>query len=282
MTSMTSQVMTSLHRLPYLEGMSFGILLRRYRSQRGMSQEKLALEAEISTRHLSCLETNKAAPSRTMVLLLGSALDITLRERNALLEAAGFAAVYRDEPLDAPSADALRRALDIMLRAMEPNGAVAVDRAWDILQMNGAAARLINAFIDVTTAPPEALKNIVVATLHPAALRPAIVNFEEVAAFTVERSRREIQRMPDDPRTKAMLAHLEGIPDLPRGRVPPAPPGGPFLTVHLRRNGIEARIFTTISTIGTPIDATAEEIAIETFFPADEATAKLMKSLAAA
>ena len=253
---------------------TFGSLLRRYRSQRGLSQEKLALEAEISTRHLSCLETNKAAPSRTMVLLLGSALDITLRDRNALLEAAGFVAAYR--------AEQLRRAIDIMLRAMEPTGAVAVDRAWNVLQMNGAAARLLSAFMDIAAAPPEIMTNVVLSTLHPAGLRPAIVNFEEVAAFTIERSRREIQRMPDDPRTREMRAQLDAIPDVPKGRTPPTPPGGPFLTVHLRRNGLEARIFTTISTIGTPIDATAEEIAIETFFPADDATAALMKSLAAA
>lgn len=248
-----------------------------------MSQEKLALEAEISTRHLSCLETSKAAPSRTMVLLLGSALDITLRDRNVLLEAAGFTAAYRDEPLDSPDADAgaLREGVDRMLRAMEPNGAVAVDRAWNILQMNDAAARLVTAFVDVTTAPPEVMQNVVLCTLHPLGMRPAIVNFEEVAAFTIERSRREIQRMHADPRAKEMRAKLEGLPDLPRGRTPPPPSAGPFLTVHLRRNGLEARVFTTISTFGTPIDAAAEEITIETFFPADDPTAALMKSLAA-
>jgi len=261
--------------------MSFGALLRQYRSQRGMSQERLALEAEISTRHLSCLETSKATPSRTMVLLLGSALDITLRDRNALLEAAGFTAAYRDEPLDAPDAAQLRRAVDVMLAAMEPNGAVAVDRAWNVLKMNGAAARLMGAFMDLANAPPEILTNIVLVTLHPGGLRPAIVNFDEVAAYTLERSRREMQRMPGDPRTSTMRAQLDALPDVPHGRTPPATPGGPFLTVHLRRNGLEARLFTTLSTIGTPIDATAEEITIEAFFPADDATAALLRSLAA-
>lgn len=246
-----------------------------------MSQERLALEAEISTRHLSCLETSKAAPSRSMVLVLGSALDITLRDRNALLKAAGFVAAYRDEPLDAPEEALLRRAVDLVLHGMEPNGAVAVDKAWNVLQMNSGAARLIGAFIDVAVAPAAVMKNLVLATLHPAGLRPAIVNFDEVAAFTLQRSRREIARMPNDPRVQEMMAHLEAIPDLPRGRVADSGPnGGPFLTVHLRRNGLEARIFTTVATIGTPIDATAEEIAIETFFPADDATTKLLRSLA--
>lgn len=248
-----------------------------------MSQERLAHEAEISTRHLSCLETGKAAPSRTMVLLLGSALDVSLRERNALLEAAGFVAAYRDEPLEAPEAASLRRAVDLILRGMEPNGAVAVDRAWDVLQMNGGAARLLGLFVDIANAPPEIMQNLVVATLHPAGLRPAIVNFDEVAAFTIERSRREIMREAgDERRMKRMLARLEAIPDLPDVRVATMPPHGPFLTVHLRRNGVEASIVSTVATIGTPMDATAEEITVETFFSADDATASLLRSLASA
>lgn len=281
MKAMTSEVMSRSGSGEYLRGMSFGVSLRRFRTQRGMSQERLALEAEISTRHLSCLETGKATPSRTMVLLLGSALDMSLRERNALLEAAGFVAAYRDEPLDAPEAASLRRAVDLVLNGMEPNGAVAVDRSWNVLQMNSGAARLMGLFIDLANAPPEVMRNVVVATLHPAGLRPAIVNFDEVAAFTIERSRREIMREGGDAsRMKALLAALEAIPDLPPVRVATSTPQGPFLTVHLRRNGVEASIFTTIASIGTPIDATAEEITIETYFPADDATSKLLRSLA--
>lgn len=259
--------------------MSFGTMLRRYRTQRGLSQERLAHDAEISTRHLSYLETSKSAPSRTMVLVLGSALDITLRDRNSLLEAAGFVAAYRDEPLDAPDAASLRRAVDLVLRGMNPNGAIAVDYAWNVLQMNSGASQLLATFIDVAAAPAEVLGNLVVATLHPAGLRPAIVNFDEVAAFTLERARREIAHRPNDPRGPDMLARLEAIPDLPRSRIAATPTTtAPFLTAHLRKNGIEAALFSTIATIGTPIDATAEEIAIETFFPADEATAKLIRS----
>lgn len=253
-------------------------MLRHYRAQRGLSQERLALDAEVSTRHLSCLETNKSAPSRTMVLVLGSALDITLRDRNALLQAAGFVAAYTDEPLDTPDAASLRLAVELVLRGMNPNGAVAVDHAWNILQMNAGAMNLIGTFVDVAAAPPEVLTNLVVATLHPAGLRPAIVNFAEVAAFTIERSRREARRRPNDPRGLEMLARLESIPDLPRGRMTTPATPGPFLTVHLRRHGIEASLFSTIATIGTPIDATAEEVAIETFFPANDTTSELMRS----
>jgi hypothetical protein len=212
-----------------------------------------------------------------MVLVLGSALDLPLRQRNALLEAASFTGAYRDEPLDAPDAVALRRAVGLMLDAVEPNGAVACDRAGNVMQSNRAAARLFSVFADVGQIPPEVVGNLVLATLHPTGLRSAIVNFEEVAALTLERLRAEALRYPDDTKiakVRAEIDKIEGLP-APFGMVAPR---GPFLTVHLRRGGIEARIFTALSTIGTPVDATAEELRIETHFPADETTALLMRS----
>ena len=244
-----------------------------------MSQERLAQNAEISTRHLSYLETGRAAPSRTMVLVLGSALDLHLRERNALLEAAGFVGAYRDEPLDAPEAASLRRAVDLVLAAVEPNGAVAVDRAWNVLTLNRSAGRLLAAFVDLTEAPTEVLRNVLLATLHPAGLRPSIVNFEEVAAITLERARQEAARYPDDPEVARVRAEILSLPDLPFSRPPPSG-AGPFLTVHLRRGAMEARLFTTIATIGTPMDATAEELRLETYFPVDDGTARLLHALA--
>lgn len=243
-----------------------------------MSQERLAQEAEISTRHLSCLETGRAAPSRTMVLVLGSALDLALRERNVLLEAAGFAAAYLDAPLDAPEASALKRAVDLVLEGMEPNGAVAVDRAWNLLQMNNGASRLLGAFLP-EDAPPEVLGNVLIATLHPRGLRPFIVNFDEVAAITLERARREAARTPSDPIYAKVTSMLRAIPDLPLSHVP-LDAHGPFVSVHIRRGELEARLFTMIATIGTPMDATAEDLRIETYFPADAATRALVESLA--
>ncbi|APR76019.1 Hypothetical protein A7982_01366 [Minicystis rosea] len=269
--------------MPAIAGPSlppFGALLRHHRASRGMSQERLAGEAEISTRHLSCLETGRAAPSKTMVLVLGSALDLALRDRNALLEAAGYVAAYRDEPLDAPEAESLRRAVDLVLGAVEPNGAVACDRAWNVVKANRAAARFFALFVDFERLPPEVMENLVVATLHPAGLRPAVVNFEEVAALMLERLRREAARSPDEPRIARVREAVSAIPDLPSRPAPPIE-RGPFVTLHLRRGSAEARIFTTIASIGTPIDATAEEIHIETYFPADEPTARLVRSLGA-
>lgn len=263
------------------EPLTFGSLLRRHRAGRGLSQERLAHDAEISTRHLSCLETGRAQPSRSMVLVLGSALDLTLRDRNGLLEAAGFVAAYRDTGLDAPEAASLRRAVDLVLDGMEPNGAVAVDRAWNLLKMNQGAARLFSTFVDMAAAPPEIAQNVMVGTLHPLGLRASIVNFDEVAALMLERARREYARITDDPEIARVQKLVEAIPDLPRPSVPAGPAMAPFLTVHLRRGGIEARVFTTIATIGTAIDATAEELRLETYFPADDATRRLFADLAA-
>jgi transcriptional regulator with XRE-family HTH domain len=293
---MTSEVMSLLGRADMLEIVPstdvlksnaapspFGSLLRRHRSARGMSQERLAHDAEISPRHLSCLETGRAAPSKSMVLIIGSALDLPLRDRNALLEAAGFVAAYRDVPLQAPEAASLRRAIDLVLNGIEPNGAIAVDRAWNLIQMNQGAARLFAAFCDLPNAPPEVLQNALVATLHPAGLRPFIMNFDEVAALLLDRARREESHCPaDDPeilRVRELVAKIPNVPtasDVALG----GKGQGPFLTVHMKRGDLEARLFTTISTIGTPIDATAEDIRIETYFPADEATSLLVKRLA--
>jgi hypothetical protein len=245
-----------------------------------MSQERLAHDAEISTRHLSCLETGRAAPSKSMVLLVGSALDLTLRDRNTLLEAAGFIAAYRDVPLEAPAAAGLRRAIDLILGGIEPNGAVACDRTWNLLQMNRGATRLIGAFLDLATVPPEVMRNLLVAILHPRGLRHAIVNFEEVASHALDRARREAARFPDAPDIAEVRAAVSKIEDLPVVRPVSLAESGPFIPVHLRRGDLEARLFTTISTIGTPIDATAEDLRIETYFPADEATARLMRDLA--
>ncbi|AKU98307.1 transcriptional regulator, XRE family [Labilithrix luteola] len=214
-----------------------------------------------------------------MVLLLGAALDLPLRDRNGLLQAAGFVAAFRDVPLEAPEAASLRRAIDLMLEGIEPNGAVACDRAWNILRMNAAASRLFALFTDVENAPPVVMRNALVATLHPAGLRSSIVNFEAVATLLLDRVRRETTRFADDPALLRLRDELAEIPDLPLPSPISGVADGPFLTVHLRRGDLEARLFTTIATIGTPIDATADDLRIETYFPADEPTQRLVASL---
>jgi hypothetical protein len=183
-------------------------------------------------------------------------------------------------PLQAPEAASLRRAIDLVLAGLEPNGAIACDRAWNLIKMNDAAARLFALFVDLAVAPPEVGQNVLLASIHPFGLRPSIVNFEEVAAIMLERVRREAARLEGDPATEQVRAMVASVTDLPAPRAVGKEAEGPFITVHLRRNGVEARFFTTIQTIGTPIDATAEDVRIETYFPADEATRDLIHRLA--
>lgn len=257
----------------------FGALLRQQRGLLGLSQERLAERAEISTRHLSFLETGKASPSRTMVLVLGSALDLSLRDRNALLEAASFASAYREEPLEGPDAASLRRAVDLVLERMEPHGAVALDRGWEVLRMNRGAAALLTRFLSHEV-PADVARNAVLVTLHPAGLRRHIVNFEEVASVILDRAKRELARAPADKTLAVLAAKVRAIPDLPSSaRIAQLAGSGPFITVHLRDGDTDVRLFTTIATIGTPIDATAEELRIETYFPADDATARWIAAL---
>lgn len=247
----------------------FGGLLRQARTARRYSQERLAADAEISPRHLSCLETGKARPSRGTVLVLASALDLALRERNLLLGSAGFAPVYASEGLDSLALAPVRRAIDLLLTQQEPFGGVVIDRCWNVVRANGGAARLLGAFL--ADAEPAAGANLLRALLHPAWLRPWVVNWAEVAGLTVDRLRKEVALHPADAARRALLDEVQAWPDVAT-LVPPAVPSGPMVVLHLRRNGLELRVFSMLTTLGTPLDVTAEELAIESFFPADEAT----------
>ena len=284
---MTSEVRTGRRGLGYALGVEqltlhsrFGPLLRRFRTSRGVSQERLASDAEVSPRHVSFLETGRAGPSREMVLLLGSALDLPLRDRNSLLVAAGFAPVYAASPLGGPGLAPVRRALDHLLRAHEPFGAIVVDRDWNVLQLNDGARRLLAWSMEGLTPPPEALGNLLRGIFHPQGLRSRIVNFDEVAALMIDRAERELELEADDDRR----TRVSGWVTAARAEVPPlaATPRttDPFLSVHLRKNGEDLRLFTTLTTLGTPIDVTAQELRIESYFPADAASEALLLALA--
>jgi transcriptional regulator with XRE-family HTH domain len=255
----------------------FGPLLREHRVSRRLSQEVMAHQAEISARHLSCLETGRASPSREMVLVLGSALDLPLRERNTLLAAAGFAPVYQSSPLDGTVLEPVRRAIDHLLATHEPFGAVVVDRDWNVLRMNNGARRILEWALDGLTPPEAAMRNVVVATLHPAALRSRITNFAEVAATIADRARRELAVETDATRRKLLGSWIVDAASHARQAEPSA---GPFVPLHLRKGDDELRLFTTLTTMGTPIDVTAQELHIESYFPADEATERRLRALA--
>jgi transcriptional regulator with XRE-family HTH domain len=255
----------------------FGPQLRAHRLAHALSQETLASRAQVSTRHLSCLENGKAAPSREMVLVLGSALDLPLRARNALLGAAGFAAVYASSALEGEALEPVRRALDHILAAQEPYGAVVFDRDYDVLRMNRGAARLIAWAAEGCDAPPEVWSNVARATLDPRALRGRIVNGDEVAAELVARMLRELE-CEHDP---ARRARIEALITLGGAARAPSPAAGatPAMVLHFRRGDVDLRLFTTLTTLGTPTDITAQELRIESYFPADDATARALQAL---
>jgi transcriptional regulator with XRE-family HTH domain len=260
---------------------TIGPQLRAWRLARNVSQEQLAGRAGVSSRHLSFVENGRSQPSRELVLALAGALDVPLRDRNTLLTAAGFAAAYRASPLDGDELVHLRRALDHVLRQQEPYGAVVVDGRWDVLRMNDGAARLFRRFPPATAAGLEATRNLLVATLHPESMRPYIMNWHEVAGHLVARLHHEIAMRPEDDGMRRLLTRVLALPDVPtEWRVPaPGRAAAPFLTVHLRSPALEVRLFTMLTSIGTPLDVTADELHVESYFPADDASEAALRAL---
>jgi len=260
---------------------TFGTQLRSWRTARRISQEQLAGRAGVSTRHLSFVENGRAKPSREVVLALAGALDVPLRERNALLAAAGFAAVFAASPLAADELRHLRRAIDHVLAQQEPFGAVVVNGQWDLLQLNQGAQRLFQHFAPTTPAGLAAVQNLLLGTVHPEALRPYIVNWDEVAGHLVARLHREISARPADEALPRLLARVLALPDVPsEWRVPaPGRNTAPFVTVHLCSPTLDVRLFTMLTSIGTALDVTAEEVHIESYFPADDESERRLRAL---
>jgi transcriptional regulator with XRE-family HTH domain len=262
----------------------FGPMLRAWRRRRGASQLALALQSGVSQRHVSFLESGRARPSREMVVQLTSALDVPLRQRNAMLLAAGFAPVYRESNLAAPELAPVRQAIDRILKQQEPYPAIVVDRLFNFIQGNDAA----NAFtLFLFEGPPPASPsgkppNILRWLLDPKALRPKLANWEEVARHLVSTTYAEILADGGEPKALAFIEEVMAFPDVPesfrRLRFEERPL--PVLTLDYIVNGRSLSVFTTIATLGTPQDVTLQEVRIECFFPADERSDALFKSLA--
>jgi hypothetical protein len=217
-----------------------------------------------------------------MVLVLASALELPLRDRNALLDAAGFAAAYRESKLDDAAMRELDGAIGLLLGKLEPYPAIVVDRSWNIVRMNAGATRFLPLLMP-PGAPPELLGNAVRAVVDPRGARPYLVNWEEVVRAIVERARLEMGRDPEGSPRRALYDEMLSYPGV-RETVRRAPVLGaplPFLPVHIRRDGVEARFFTMLTTLGTPMDVTAEELSVEAYFPADDATRLLVESMSA-
>lgn len=256
-----------------------GTLLREWRAARRLSQLDLALEANVSPRHLSCVETGKSQPSREMIARLADALDMPLRERNALLVAAGYAPRYPETALATPELAQVRRAIEFILAQQEPYPAFVLNRRWDVLMANAAALR-VNGFVMRGRASAHA--NMIRQIFDPADLRDAVENWEEVAGDLVRHLHAEVAAAPSDEAARALLDEALAYPGVPaRWRlrdVDTAP--APLLTTVLRRDDERLRFFSTITTFGTPRDVTLEELRIECCFPVDEGTAALCRRLA--
>lgn len=251
-----------------------GDLLREWRRRRRLSQLDLSLQSDISTRHLSFLETGRSRPSSAMILRLSDELDVPLRERNRLLLAGGFAPVYPEHGLDAPEMRAARTAVRQVLVAHDPNPALAVDRCWNLLDANASVAVL------TAGVAPELLEGRVNAlrlTLHPDGMAPDILNLGEWRRHVLPRLRRQAE-LRGDAELLELHEELRAYPcDDPEPDVEVPGAGEVYVPFRLRRDGRELSFLAIIATFGTALDITLAELAIETFFPADEPTARYLR-----
>jgi transcriptional regulator with XRE-family HTH domain len=256
----------------------FGELMRAWRTTRKLSQLDMAETAGVSARHLSYLETGRSRPSRDMVLLLCDVLDVPLRERNAFLDAAGFAARYRETDLMAPEMAPVRRSLEFLLARHEPYPSIVCDGRWEVRLANESARRVFSAFVPALAVP----LNVVRLFFSGEGLRRYVTNFQECGALLVQRLHREALAYGASSEARALLDEVlaSGLPgdwkiaDL--GTTP-----APIVPIHLKKGDLELRLFSALTTLGTPIDVTAQECRLETFFPADAATEEQLRALSA-
>lgn len=274
----------------------FPQLLRFWRTRRGYSQLALALAAGVSQRHVSFLESARAAPSRNMILQLAEELNVPLRHRNQMLLAAGFAPAYPEQGLAAPPDEtspmmqAVRHAVKLILDKQAPYPAIVLDRFWHLLDANAAHRRLMRWAIgdDRSEGAPGAV-NMMKLVFDPTGLWPAIINREEVGRYLARRVRQELALHAIDPATQRLLNDIRVLqPALFEAAEAPSSPAGttsgngdplPFLPVTLRRDGVTISLFTTLTTLGTPRDAGLQEMRIECFYPADEASRRALERI---
>ena len=250
--------------------------LRGWRQRRHLSQLDLAVDAEISARHLSFIETGRALPSRDMVLKLAERLAVPLRERNVLLVAAGFAPAFPQRPLDDPMLNSARRAIELVLRAHEPNPALAYDRHWNLVTANRMVAPLLQGIPQRLLQPP---LNILRLAFHPEGLASRTVNLAEWCGHLLERLHRQCEATADGELLK-LYDDLKSYP-IPARSAAVAPDNNVALALKLRHNGEVLSFISTTRVFGTPVDVTLSELALETFFPADDLTTERMRKIAA-
>lgn len=287
---MTSQVMSAKDEAAYTGDMTkmlsaefgaasggVGELLKGWRTHRRRSQLDLALDAGVSTRHLSCVETGKARPSRELIEQLAETLEVPLRARNALLMAGGFAPTWRETPLDGAELAGMQRAIDLILQRQEPYPAFVTNRCWDVLAVNGAMERMIGRL----RGGPPLHANILHQVFDPADMRGFVENWEEVAHDLLAHLEADLAASPSDARLQALADELAAYPGARDGR---RREGGasrqPLMQTRFRRGDLRLSFFSTVTTFAGARDVTLDEVRIECMFPADEETAAACERLA--
>jgi transcriptional regulator with XRE-family HTH domain len=262
---------------------NFGTLLKDWRQHRRISQLGLSSLSGISQRHISFLETGRSRPSRAMVLALSDSLDIPLREQNALLQSAGFTAAYSDSPLEGGRTAVFEEALKATLDHHEPYPAMVLDGRWNLVMANQGALRFFGLFVDIF----EALQAIGSPTefqvarlcLREEGLKPYIVNWEELAFSFLARARRALLVNPRDPLLPELIREVSEHPDAPAEWRRPdwTTPPEPALAMHMRKDGVDYSLFTMLAHFGAAQSVTLEELSVEIFYPADDATRRILE-----
>ena len=254
-----------------------GLLLRQWRDTRGKSQLELSFDTGVSQRHLSFIESGRSAPSRQILLDVAQALDIPLRERNVLLLAAGYAPIYAEGAWDGDQMQSVNQALRRMLQQHEPFPAVVMDRYWNVLMPNEALPRFFNHFIDMASRKEP--RNILHLMFDPHGMRPFMHDWENTAQSLIQRVYRESIGRVVDEKTKQLLAALLAYPDVDPAwknpKVTSIAPAMPVIPLSFIRNGNVLKYFSMVSTVGTPQSVAAQELRIESLFPADALTERL-------
>ncbi|CAG4895685.1 hypothetical protein R69919_02043 [Paraburkholderia gardini] len=269
---------------PKVPRSELGDLLRYWRDVRGVSQLDLSLEAGVSQRQISFIESGRSAPGRETLLTLAQTLDVPLRERNALLLAAGYAPVYSEAPWNAQEMHSVIRALERVVRQHEPFPAIVMDRHWNVLMTNDAALRFFNHFIDM--ASREGPRNMLHLIFDPQGMRPFVADWDNVSRSLLQRVYRESVGHVIDDNTTRLLDELLAYPDVPPDwkthRAPTATPTMPVIPLGFVSEGVVLRYFSMVTSVGTPQTVAAQELRLECMFPADDATEARHQQLLAA
>ena len=267
----------SLHYLPHMAvpARNVGDHLREWRQRRRLSQLALASEAEISPRHLSFVETGRSVPSREMILHLAEQLQIRMRDRNVLLAAGGYAPIFPERALNSPALAAARAAIDIVLESQKPFPAFALDRHWNVVASNSALQPMYEGVARHLMQNVNAMR----ISLHPQGLAPRIVNLAEWRAHLLARLKQQAD-LTADPELIALHAEVARYP-APQTPHPPADPNAVLVPLKIRVGESVLSFFSTTTVFGTPVDVTLSELAVESFFPADEETAAAVRRLSA-